>query len=202
MSQLLQCRTLAGRAFAPAVTARRIPKVSNGSKVFMRRKDSYMVEVLLGEEEPEDIAVRRFMKAVMESKVIDQMRARRYTETKIEAYKRRLRERHEVRKLNLVEPTWEETNGEDLSPKVFDEFFAMDPDNEFGLGPLGQEDGFLGGYTDGMWGGYMDGQSRGNWEQGGYMDQGAGGNFTAALPVAEGQAGVDAQGNFTYTSNA
>ncbi len=32
------------------------------------------IQVNLGEEEPEDIAVRRFMKAVMESKVIEQVR--------------------------------------------------------------------------------------------------------------------------------
>jgi len=38
-----------------------------------------------------------------------------------------------VLRLGLVEPTWEEVNGDDPSPKVFDEFFAMDPDNEFGM---------------------------------------------------------------------
>ena len=32
-----------------------------------------------------------------------------------------------------MEPTWEEVNGVDMSPKVFDEFFSMDPDGEFGL---------------------------------------------------------------------
>jgi hypothetical protein len=36
-------------------------------------------------------------------------------------------------RLGLVEPTWEEVNGDDPSPKVFDEFFSMDPDGEFGM---------------------------------------------------------------------
>jgi hypothetical protein len=35
-----------------------------------------LVQVHLGEEEPEDIAVRKFMKAVMESKVVEQVRGR------------------------------------------------------------------------------------------------------------------------------
>lgn len=36
-------------------------------------------------------------------------------------------------RLGLVEPTWEEVNRDDTGPKVFDEFFAMDPDGEFGM---------------------------------------------------------------------
>ena len=44
-----------------------------------------MIEVNLGEEEPEDIAVRRYMKAVMESKVLEVLRYRKTKETKIEA---------------------------------------------------------------------------------------------------------------------
>eukprot|EP00955_Chlamydomonas_euryale_P005276 56357-Chlamydomonas_euryale.AAC.7 len=61
-----------------------------------------------------------------------------------------------VLRLGLVEPTWEEVNGDDPSPKVFDEFFAMDPDNEFGMaaGGGGWEEGYdfqrgsLGGMAD------------------------------------------------------
>ena len=33
----------------------------------------------------------------------------------------------------IVLPTWEEINGIETTPRVFDEFFAMDPDGEFGL---------------------------------------------------------------------
>ena len=100
-----QSRLIAGgaRAFT-GVRPRAVKAVRNGCTVFMRRKDSYMVEVRaaagyratsrplggrypirqirqvnLGEEEPEDIAVRRFMKAVQESKVIEQVRNRSAT---------------------------------------------------------------------------------------------------------------------------
>ena len=38
----------------------------------------------IGEEEPEDVAVRRYMKAVMESKVLEVLRWRKTKETKIE----------------------------------------------------------------------------------------------------------------------
>ncbi|KAG1671027.1 hypothetical protein FOA52_014271 [Chlamydomonas sp. UWO 241] len=176
MSALSQSRCLAGSRAFTGIRPRQVAQVSNGCKVFMRRKDSYMVEVNLGEEEPEDIAVRRFMKAVMDSKLLEKLRTRRYKESKIELYKIRMRERHEIRKLGLVEPTWEEVNGDDPSPKVFDEFFSMDPDGEFGM-TMGQDDSFMGAYNDSMWGGYMDGQNRGTWEQGGYMDQSAAGGY-------------------------
>ncbi len=93
-------RALAGVKAFTGVRPRQQKLASNGSKVFMRRKDSYMVEVghqrpqpsatlslfwleplaarrqvNLDEDESEDIAVRRFMRAVMDSKVIQQVRA-------------------------------------------------------------------------------------------------------------------------------
>jgi len=92
----------------------------------MRRKDSYMVEVQVADDESEDSAVRRYMKQVVQSKVIDHLRARRRVESKIETYKRRQRERAEARKLRLVDPTWEELYGEDSEARPFDEFFARD----------------------------------------------------------------------------
>eukprot|EP00195_Chlamydomonas_chlamydogama_P007077 CAMPEP_0202894786 /NCGR_PEP_ID=MMETSP1392-20130828/4108_1 /ASSEMBLY_ACC=CAM_ASM_000868 /TAXON_ID=225041 /ORGANISM="Chlamydomonas chlamydogama, Strain SAG 11-48b" /LENGTH=192 /DNA_ID=CAMNT_0049579577 /DNA_START=57 /DNA_END=635 /DNA_ORIENTATION=- len=179
MAALSQSRALAGvRAFT-TVRPRQIAQVSNGTKVTMRRKDTYMVEVQVGEEEPEDIAVRRFMKAVVQTKVIEKLRSRKTKETKIEAYKRRLRERHEARKLGLVEPTWEEAYGEDVDPKPFDEFFARDPDNElYGDFPLPNDEFFPGNYADAgfgdnKWGGYMDQGRTGGYmnQQGGYMNQ-------------------------------
>jgi hypothetical protein len=108
MAALTQARTIAGCKAFTGIRPRRVAAVSNGSKYFMRRKDSYMVEVRqpapldrggvgrgatcvaqhsgspdpaaggaqvnVGEEEPEDIAVRRFMKSVMQTKVVEQVR--------------------------------------------------------------------------------------------------------------------------------
>ena len=80
----------------------------------------------MADDESEDSAVRRYMKQVVQSKVIDHLRARRRVESKIETYKRRQRERAEARKLRLVDPTWEELYGEDSEARPFDEFFARD----------------------------------------------------------------------------
>jgi ribosomal protein S21 len=101
------------------------------------KKDSFMVEVEVGEDEAEDLAVRRFMKRVVESKVIEQLRARRTRETKIEAYKRRFRERCEARKLErelgISEQSWNEIYGLDHEAqpsKPFHDFFSgYDPDD-------------------------------------------------------------------------
>ncbi|GFH11718.1 uncharacterized protein HaLaN_07264 [Haematococcus lacustris] len=94
----------------------------------MRRRDSFMVEVNVGEDEPEDIAVRKFMKKIVDVRLIEQLRARRYLETPKEERKRRLKERIEARKLGVVQATWEEEYGEDTEYKAFNEFFSRDPD--------------------------------------------------------------------------
>lgn len=42
-------------------------------------------------------------------------------------------------------PTWEEVEGVDPSPKVFDEYFSLDPDGEFGLVSVGMCGAWCGG---------------------------------------------------------
>lgn len=188
--KMSQCRALAGaRAFTGvrcvATTTSRRSAPSNGSDRWsMKKKDSYMVEVDVAEDEPEDVAVRRFMKQVMQSRVVEQLRARRTKETKIEEYKRRFRERCEARKLGLVEPTWGELYPmQEMEPKPFDEFFqardADDPDGATDWSALAGIPGsaddifgtFGGGYQDASadkWGTYVNppnGQAAG-----GYMD--------------------------------
>lgn len=40
-----------------------------------------------------------------------------------------MRERHEIRKLGIVEPAWEDINPDEAGrAKAFDEFFTLDPD--------------------------------------------------------------------------
>lgn len=130
MSALSQSRALVGcrsAAFGQARPCRKVSHAANGSKWFMRRKDSFMVEVQVGEDEPEDMAVRRFMKCVVQSGVINNLRARRTKETKVDTYKRKLQERAMARKLGIQEPTWEEFYGDDDGePKPFEEFFVQD----------------------------------------------------------------------------
>ncbi|EFJ42299.1 plastid/chloroplast ribosomal protein S21 [Volvox carteri f. nagariensis] len=184
MTSVSQARSLAGcRAFG-SVRPRVAARIANGTLCHMARKDSYMVEVEVAEDEPEDVAVRRYMKLVMQSRVVEKLRARKVKETKIEEYKRRFRERVEMRKAGIVEPTYEElySSSEMMDRGPFDDFFSRrdeeDPEGAYdGLGDGLADDifgNFAGGYVD-RWttqsGGYMSGTSfnnTSNW-QGGYM---------------------------------
>lgn len=62
---LTMARALTGsRAFRVVAKAPRAAAPRGVFGATMRKKDSYMVEVEVGEDEPEDVAVRRFMKQV------------------------------------------------------------------------------------------------------------------------------------------
>ncbi|KAI8466983.1 MAG: plastid ribosomal protein S21 [Monoraphidium minutum] len=130
MASLTCARALAGRPFAAATSSR--PR--RGPAPPLARRDSFMVEVEIAEDEPEDVAVRRYMKAVMQSGVIPKLRALRRKESKIETYKRKLQERAQARRLGILEPTWDEFYGEnslfDNGTAPFDDFFKS-PDDDF-----------------------------------------------------------------------
>ncbi|KAI8470491.1 MAG: hypothetical protein J3K34DRAFT_521278 [Monoraphidium minutum] len=128
MATLMSTRALAGaRAFMPSTH-----KARRGPAPLLARRDSFMVEVEIAEDEPEDVAVRRYMKAVMQSGVINKLRALRRKESKIETYKRKLQERAQARRLGIVEPTWDEFYGEnslfDNGMGPFDDFFRSHDD--------------------------------------------------------------------------
>uniref|UniRef100_A0A7S3QKF1 Ribosomal protein S21 n=1 Tax=Dunaliella tertiolecta TaxID=3047 RepID=A0A7S3QKF1_DUNTE len=214
MALLSQSKTLAGSRAFSGLRARVSPVVSNGSRVTMKRKDSYMVEVNVGEDEPEDIAVRKFMKKVMESGVIEELRNRRYKETPLQEWKRRTRERIAKNKMGIRMPTWEEEYGIDPEVKPFDEFYQRDPEVAASF-----VDGFMqyqldnGGYMDSAWGQNMAGgyiQSMGGYmspdQTGGYAQ--AGGAYMAGAQDAGAYGGyaapaVDAYGNpITYADPA
>ncbi|GBF99995.1 30S ribosomal protein S21 [Raphidocelis subcapitata] len=133
MASLTTSRALAGlRAFAPA-SSRPTTAKTRGPAPLLARRDSFMVEVEIAEEEPEDVAVRRYMKAVMQSGVINKLRSLRHKESKIETYKRKLQERARARKLDIVDPTWEEFYGDnslfDNGMPPFDDFFRSPEDD-------------------------------------------------------------------------
>ncbi|KAF8073168.1 rpsU [Scenedesmus sp. PABB004] len=200
MAALAQARALAGSkalSLAPAGTAAaRAP--SNGARVFMRRRDSYMVEVNVNDTETEDQAVRRYMRAVVQSGVINKLRARRTKETKIETYKRKLAERAQARKLKIEEPTWEEFYGENVEEaKPFDEFFSKPGDEEEELylsgftadlplldagyyeGPMYDLSSYEAQQAAGVAGGYAPEQGGYINSAGGYINSAAGGDYAA-----------------------
>lgn len=182
MALLKSCSSV--RAFTTARPSIRQSQLCTPSTVCKAKNSgSYMVEVQVGEEEPEDSAVRRFMKQVMDSRVIEQLRARKTVETKIVKYKRELRERIELNKAGWVEPTWEQMYGLDPDPKPFDDFFDRDDEEENTLLRRSRDDAIfdvsypdLSGMANGgqQWGGYMD-ANRTTASQGGYIANQAGG---------------------------
>jgi len=126
MAALSQCRALAGSRAMTLVQSRPSAaqyKICNGTKWTMKRKDSYMVEIEVADDETEDQAVKRYMKSVVQSGVLNKLRARRRKERKIEEYKRKLQERAQARKLGIVEPTWEEFYGLEEESRPFEEYF-------------------------------------------------------------------------------
>lgn len=102
---------------------------------------------------------------MVQSKVVEKLRSRRVMETKIEAYKRRFRERCEARKLErelgIKDPTWEELYGRDAEPKPFEQFFSgVDPDDPEAYNAAAPGDDFFSSFTvddSSKWGGYMGG---------------------------------------------
>ncbi|GFR52571.1 hypothetical protein Agub_g15163 [Astrephomene gubernaculifera] len=177
LTSLSHAKASAGcRAFGSA-RPRVAPRISQVCQ--MARNSAYMVEVdNIADDEPEDVTVRRYMKLVMQSRVLEKLRARRTKETKIEEYKRRFRERVELRKAGFVEPTFDEVP-HPIFDHPFDDFFNIrdkdDPDGPFDGMAAGNDD-FLGTFGTGeqVWdntsaqGGYVDGNAS-TW-QGGYMN--------------------------------
>eukprot|EP00199_Chlamydomonas_sp_CCMP681_P006809 CAMPEP_0119108044 /NCGR_PEP_ID=MMETSP1180-20130426/13229_1 /TAXON_ID=3052 ORGANISM="Chlamydomonas cf sp, Strain CCMP681" /NCGR_SAMPLE_ID=MMETSP1180 /ASSEMBLY_ACC=CAM_ASM_000741 /LENGTH=274 /DNA_ID=CAMNT_0007093617 /DNA_START=10 /DNA_END=834 /DNA_ORIENTATION=+ len=158
MSALSQARTIAGSRAFTGLGARQVQRVANGSMCTMKRKDSYMIEVNVGEDEPEDIAVRKFMNKVVDSRVIEQLRARRYKESPLEEFKRRTRERIERIKAKEILATYEEVYGQDPEVKPFAEFF---PD----------------GSLEAMTGQFMDSSMVANYNQDEFLSNGVNGQY-------------------------
>lgn len=99
---------------------------SNGSisRTCMRASDSYHVEIVLGETEPEDSAMRRFRRAVMGSNVIQEARRRRKFEDTQDIKKRKMRERGQWKKRTWKLETYDDVQGEEPAP--FADLFGED----------------------------------------------------------------------------
>ncbi|KAK9812745.1 hypothetical protein WJX72_002953 [[Myrmecia] bisecta] len=104
---------------------------SNGtaSRVAMKGKNTYIVEVTVGEDEPADNAMKRFRRAVSSSGVIFEARRRRYFENTQDEKKRRFKDSRSKRKKLFRVATYDETN-QSLEPAPFAEMFG-DPDDIF-----------------------------------------------------------------------
>ncbi|PRW59257.1 30S ribosomal S21 [Chlorella sorokiniana] len=65
---------------------------SNGQRTTMKSKSTYQVMVVVGDDEPQDNALKRFRREVMTAGVIPEVRRRRYFENSVDAKKRKVKE--------------------------------------------------------------------------------------------------------------
>eukprot|EP00887_Chlorella_sp_A99_P001576 scaffold8.g1576.t1 len=84
--------TLARRPVVQRAQQQRQPFVANGSRVAMKGRNSFQVEVVVGEDEPQDNAMKRFRREVIYAGVIPEVRRRRYFENNADAKKRKTKE--------------------------------------------------------------------------------------------------------------
>ncbi|KAL6767229.1 PRPS21 [Auxenochlorella protothecoides x Auxenochlorella symbiontica] len=85
----------AGLSLRPPAQARRPqPFLSSRSKetTVMKSRHTFQVEIVVGSEEPQDIALKRFKREVMNTGLVQEVRRRRRFENKVEAKKRKNRE--------------------------------------------------------------------------------------------------------------
>jgi ribosomal protein S21 len=114
-----------GSSFSARRSARPAGSLSQPSWV---TKGSYLVEVEVGEVEPEDVAIQRFQRAVTQTLVINELRRRRRVMTKIEALQAKQNEKGLIKKLNIDPQSWKEAYGESMDPAPFADYFVGDND--------------------------------------------------------------------------
>lgn len=160
----------------------------------MKRKDSFLVEVNVGEDEAEDIAVRKYMKAVMDTGVINELRSRKTKEPKKDKYKRELKNRIEAHRNGVRQPTWPEIHYDQpvlMEPGPFNDLYRDPEGYDFNIdltGPEGAQGMFNPVATQSEWGGYNQQNYQGGYQQadssynrynsadlGGYQNDPAGG---------------------------
>ncbi|GAB4813621.1 hypothetical protein N2152v2_000667 [Parachlorella kessleri] len=138
MAQLLHS-AFAGLCLKSSTPRRQQPFVSNGTvqRLAMKSKKTYQVEtpfhltgileqVVVGNEEATDIAMKRFRREVMAAGVIPEVRRRRYFENTAEAKKRKFKEsRMKAKRFQGVKP-YGQTVG--LEPAPFSDLFGTADD--------------------------------------------------------------------------
>jgi ribosomal protein S21 len=177
MATISQSRALAGSRAFTIVKANTKPRAaSNGAKYFMKRSDAFLVEVNVREDETEDSAVRRYMRDVLSTGVLNELRYRKTKEPKVEKYKRELKQRIDAVKAGVRQPTYHELyNLEGLPAEhgPFQDFFnqaegvdamealistGAEPEDLFGnVDNNNAQWGNYGSYVDRNFGGYGSG---------------------------------------------
>lgn len=108
--------------------SRQQPFVSNGTvqKLAMKSRHTFQVEVVVGNEEATDIAMKRFRREVMTAGVIPEVRRRRYFENTVDAKKRKMKESRLKAKRFTGAKQWGQVIG--LEPAPFSDLFGTADD--------------------------------------------------------------------------
>ncbi|KAI8108632.1 hypothetical protein M9434_006655 [Picochlorum sp. BPE23] len=137
--QLIQTKS---SFIAPLGGARRVAVVSNATerRLSMKGKQSYQVDIVVGPDEPQDSAMKRFRREVMSAGLVQEVRRRRYFENSVDARKRKEKDcRIKTRRDRKFPPrTYSQTMAPEPSP--FNDMFGT-PDDLFAdvLGDEGQQ---------------------------------------------------------------
>ncbi|KAL4445775.1 hypothetical protein ABPG77_008974 [Micractinium sp. CCAP 211/92] len=105
-------------SFRVGVAAGRALNVaSNGSeRTSMKARNTYQVQVVVGEDEPQDNALKRFRREVMTAGVIPEVRRRRYFENAVDAKKRKTKEARMAAKRQQAVRSFAQVAGQEPAP--------------------------------------------------------------------------------------
>lgn len=129
-SSVMSCARLPQQFGVSQVDRRLGVQNGNASRLFMKSKGTFNFEVVVGQNEPGDSAVRRFRRAANSIGLIQEVKRRRYFEDTQDIIKRKVKELRLKKSKKFVQPpTWEATHST-ADPAPFADLFG-EPDDVF-----------------------------------------------------------------------
>ncbi|EFN57431.1 hypothetical protein CHLNCDRAFT_142894 [Chlorella variabilis] len=119
-----------------------VKQASNGTaqKLAMKSRSTYQVQVVVGDDEPQDNALKRFRREVMSAGkhrthrsfcVIPEVRRRRYFENSVDAKKRKHKESRMAMKRQQAVRNFSQVSGQEPAP--FSDMFGASDDLDLAL---------------------------------------------------------------------
>ncbi|KAL4517237.1 hypothetical protein Ndes2437B_g06841 [Nannochloris sp. 'desiccata'] len=138
MAAALQTSFAGLRLGAPVQKRNAFVSNGNAQRLAMKAKHTFQVEVVVGSDEPQDMAMKRFRREVMSTGLVQEVRRRRYFENSVELKKRKDRESRVKAKRNRQFPpkSYSQTTAQEPSP--FSDMFGT-PEDIF-ADVLGEDD--------------------------------------------------------------
>ncbi|KAI3438570.1 hypothetical protein D9Q98_000997 [Chlorella vulgaris] len=116
-------------SFTSCVGGSKALGVSNGTQHKLRQKarSTFQVQIVVGEDEPQDNAMKRFRREVMTAGLIPEVRRRRYFENTVDMKKRKVKESHMAAKRQNTVRSFSQVSGQEPAP-FSDMFQTGEPD--------------------------------------------------------------------------